>query len=798
MFHLATLPRLPRLPGADGPRAPRDRLRRAAKLLLLAGAAAVAIVAFEAGARARLEGPAARAPTQLYARPVVLSPGERVDRERLARSLERTGYRRAQSRRVRAGEYRLDDDRWTIGRRPFRLMDPRDPGGVAVVHVAWGNRVVGIDDERGAPLAEVALEPEPIGFASDALHETREPVPLSALPPHLVDAVLAVEDRRFYSHAGLDLRRIVGALIANLRAGRVSEGASTITQQLAKNLYLDHRRTPIRKLREAALALAIEARYDKRRILEAYFNEIYLGQDGAAGIRGVGRAAQYYFGKDVRNLSLAESALLAGMIRAPNLYHPIRHRTEARERRALVLRRMAAQGRIDEDAARRADRADLPRRVHPLGVPPARHFRDFILARVTEEQGRGPAPRGMAIVTTLDATLQRAAERAVREGLSWLGRERDLQAALVALDPRSGEVLAMVGGRDYGASQFNRAAVARRQPGSAFKPVVALAALRRPEDGGDPTFTLASELDDEPLAVETPQGLWEPANYDGGFRGRVTFRVALEQSLNVPFARVGLAIGPRRVVETARALGIESPLRAVPSIALGSSEVTPLEMTRAYGVLAAGGLLAPLRTTLAVVDAGGLTARAPEVPRRMVSPGEAYLVTSALEGAVARGTGRGLRGMGYEGPIAAKSGTSSKWRDAWFIAYTPALVVGVWVGYDDGRSMRMTGSRAALPIVGRFLLAALGEDGGAGFPIPDDVEFAERGLWGCWGETEVFLEGTAPDFTCEPDDNRYRWLGDLGERLGMLAERRGEELRAEIEALAQRLRREFGVRIEIR
>ncbi len=748
---------------------------RLAGVLVAAATLAGAAVIGEALLRARLDPPAARAPTRLFARPLVLEPGATVSADRVRGALDRLGYRAARGE-IDPGEYRLGDDEWRIGRRPFVGPDGPEPGGLVVIRLDWNGAVRRLTDAKGDRLDRVVLEPEPIGTALDGDAEDRVPVRLADVPDRLVQAVLAVEDQRFFAHGGIDFRRVAGAALANVRARRVAEGGSTITQQLARNLYLSARRSPLRKLREAASALALEARYSKTQILEAYLNEIYLGQDGALAIKGVGRAAQFYFGKNVGDLSVAEAALLAGMIRGPNLYSPVRNPDTARERRDLVLRLMAEQGRIDRRAAENAARSPLRAAPHPRPAPTGRYFQDYALERMREEGLWATADRGFAVFTTLDADLQRAAERAVRDGLSSVergirrrGRTAALQAALVALDPRSGEILAMVGGREYGASQFNRATQARRQPGSAFKPIVALTALARSTTPDGPAFTLASVVEDEPLAVETPAGVWEPDNYDNGFRGQVTVREALEQSLNVPFARIGLAVGPERIVATAKALGITSPLHAVPSLALGASEVTPLELTRAYGVLAAGGLRADARALLAVVDARGRVSPASARPAtRVFDPAETYLVTSALEGAVERGTGRGLHAQGVWGSIAGKSGTSSDWRDGWFIAYTPALVVGVWVGYDDAQSIGLTGSRVALPIVARLLRTALGDEGGEEFPVPDGIEVAEvdptsglRAGWGCGGEQEVFLEGTAPTEQCEASWGPARWLARL-------------------------------------
>lgn len=609
--------------------------------------------------------------------------------------------------------------------------------------VAWGE-----SGRRSAPTLLGSVDGHPL--------EVRVPLALDEISPDMVQAVLAIEDQRHYQHHGLDLWRIGGALVANLRAGRIAQGGSTITQQLAKNLFLSSRRTPLRKLREATMAAVLEMRASKDAILEAYLNETYLGQDGSRAIHGVGAAARFYFGRDAEDLTLAQSALLAGMIQAPNRYNPVRNPDTARERRATVLRAMAEQGRISERDAERAVNARL-------GARGGRRGSRAVDARWFLDAARGDLPkhlprRGAAIHTTLDPALQRAAERAVQEGLGRL-RARELQAALVAIDPQTGEILAMVGGRDYGASQFNRAVAARRQPGSAFKPIVALAALARGRDG-TPQFTLASRIEDAPFSVRSGGKQWAPANYDQSFRGEVSLREALEASLNVPIARVGLEVGPEQIATTARALGVTSPMRPVPSLALGSSEVTLLELVRAYGVLAAGGELAATRTVLAHSTAGDEPAPTAPAPERIrvANRAETYLVTSALEGVIERGTGRGLRRLNRGGGgLAGKTGTSDDWRDAWFVAYSPKLVVGVWVGYDDGRTVGTTGAGAALPIVSRFLDEADSDDWSASFPVPEGIETAwvrdgggstwwERGGTGC--TREVFLEGTAPEGDC--------------------------------------------------
>ena len=633
----------------------------------------------------------------------------------------------------------------------------RLPSTVYTRPVPWG-------DDDGDADAAVA-----IGTLDGRMMELRVPVTLADVPERMIDAVLAIEDQRFFAHDGLDIRRIGGALVANVRAGGIAQGGSTITQQLAKNIFLTADRTPLRKAREAALALALEARHDKREILEAYLNEIYLGQDGGRAIHGIGAAAQYYYGKTVRRLTLSEAAVLAGMISAPNRHAPSRNPRSATSRRNLVLDLMVAQDRITRAEADRARRARVATKPHPTRTVDARYFRDFVATQL----GGKVARRGQAVYTTIDASLQLAAERAVRAGLAQL-RMQGTEAALVAIDPRTGEVLAMVGGREYGSTQFNRATDARRQPGSAFKPIVALAALERRGDD-DPPFTLASVVDDEPLRVETASGPWMPSNYDRTYHGRVTLRQAMEQSFNIPFVRIGLEVGPDRVAAMARRVGITSPMRAVPSIALGSSEVTLLELVRAYGVIAAAGQLAPTRSVLGRAPAGAdaVTIEPAAAATRVVDPAVSYLVTSALQGVVRQGTARALGARDF-GEIAGKTGTSNDWRDAWFVAYSPTLVVGVWVGHDDGRSLRVTGGAAALPIVSRFLAAAPSATWER-FEVPEGITEAYVGTsndgWSQCGAQEVFLEGTEPAGECFHFEMPEWGEGDWQEVLRRGAER---------------------------
>ncbi len=750
------------------------------------------VIVIEALVRARLTDQMFRPPTRYLARPTVLYPGMRVDGKRFEGQLQRLGYRQTR-RAVRIGEYSRRSGSWTVGRRSFRHGDGLEPAQVVTLRLDYDARIRSLRDPRNRSLRFVALEPEILWTYAGKDAVDRVPVALNEMPDEVIRAVLTIEDQRFFEHKGVDLRRVAGALIANIRAGRVTQGASTVTQQLAKNLFLSPRRTPLRKARELAMALTLERRHTKEEILEAYLNHVYLGQDGVLAIRGVGRAAQFYFAKDVTQLGLSEAALLAGIIRGPSMYAPFRHPERAQERRALVLNLMEQRDVISREDHDRATAAGLGLVPGAQRVRTGRYFVDYVTRDLTDAHGKKALDQGLSVFTTLDVDLQLLAESAVRDGLTRLERAHSrlrtqnepLQAALVALDPRTGEILAMTGGRDYGTSQFNRAVYARRQPGSAFKPIVALTALAR---GG--RYTLATQLEDNPLRVETPAGLWQPTNYDGRFRGKVTMREALERSLNVPFARLGIDIGPEHIVETAQRLGITGPLSPVPSLALGAGEVTPLELTRAYGMFAAEGYLARPHATLRVVDTDGEELSRFEFRgERLYGAAEAYLITSALQGAVQRGTGRALSSFGYRGPVAAKSGTTNDFRDAWFMGYTPTLVVGVWVGFDDGRPLGLPGSGAALPIFARFLVGAVGTRGDLDFQIPSGIEVVEvdhdtglRAGPGCRGEPEVFIRGTAPEESCSPywaSDRRYRSNRD----------RTGRELAHLLEELLRRLGR---------
>jgi penicillin-binding protein 1B len=670
-------------------------------------------------------------PSRIYSDEFLLFGGLDVEASRLRRRLERLAYRAVSETPTVGGEVRWTPQVVEIALRPGARG--RDATQRVALELA-GPRIARITSlDGGEEIAAAALEPEEITGIYEGEWKQRRAVRVVDVAPILVRAILATEDSRFFDHHGVDIVGIARAAFANLRSGRVRQGGSTLTQQLMKNFFLTNDRTLSRKLREVAMALVAEQRYSKMQILEAYLNEIYLGQRGARGIFGVAEAARFYFGKDPRDLSLSESALVAGLIRAPNAYSPFQQPERALERRNTVLRLLVEAGEIDEAQAAEA-------RAEPLGVVEiasdadtheASYFVDYVKSELA---GRFPADvlttEGLRIYTTLDPLRQEQAVRAVSEGLARLEREhprvaraevRDrLEAALVAIQPHSGEIEAMVGGRSYQGSQFNRVTQASRQPGSAFKPIVYLAGLLA---SGPGHVTPATIVDDSPFTWEYDgDRRWSPDNDGGRYRGPVTVRTALEQSLNAATAHVAQGVGLSAIVALAHSLGIESSLPAVPSLVLGAADVTPLELTSVYGVFAAGGTRAEPIAIKRVESRNGepIAGIEPDL-RAVVPPADAYVLTHMLAGVLDRGTANGARRSGFVRPAAGKTGTSNDYRDAWFVGYTPDLVAGVWVGFDQRSPLGMSGGRAALPIWADFVSQAVAALPPRDFPPPPGI-----------------------------------------------------------------------------
>ena len=516
------------------------------------------------------------------------------------------------------------------------------------------------------------------------------PVRAEALPEHLKQAVIATEDRRFYHHFGLDVFGLARAVIANLRAGRIVQGASTLTQQLAKNVFLTPRRTLKRKVQELMLALWLESTFSKDEILSIYLNRVYLG----AGLYGVEAASRRYFGKPSTKLNTLESALIAGLLKAPSRYAPTRNPKRALARARQVLGFMVDAGYLTEDEEKDAQALPLTVRRMLRGGSGGRYFADWVLDRVAGYAG--PGASDITVVTTLDAGLQKAAEEALEWALAGEGAKAGAhQGALVALDA-GGAVRARVGGRDYRASQFNRATQARRQPGSAFKLFVYLAAL---EAGMTP--------DDVVMDAALTINGWSPRNYDESFAGPVSLRDAFAQSINTVAVRLSERVGRDQVVRVARRLGVTGDLRSDASLALGSSEISLLELTQAYGVLANRGLgvWAHGIVEISASDGSLLFRREGSGPGRVVAARDQRFMVEMLAAVIEDGTGRAAR---TPWPTAGKTGTSQEWRDAWFVAFTRDLVAGVWIGNDNGAPMdRVTGGGLPARLWARFMTEAL-------------------------------------------------------------------------------------------
>jgi 1A family penicillin-binding protein len=614
---------------------------------------------------------------------------------------------------------------------------------------------------------------EPLGRLS---YVRRINVPLGRVPRHVRAAFIAAEDRRFYYHGGVDWRSAARALVRNVAALEVREGFSTITMQVVRSAFLAHLgpdRTLRRKLVEIELARRLEGALTKQQILELYLNLIYLGN----GTWGVEAASRDLFGRSVDDLSVGEAALLAGLARGPSLYSPRRHPDAARGRRAVVLALMEREGYLQAPAVARASRESF--RLSARGWKPRRvrsQALDVVRAAVDSVLGDDLARAGDLIVhTTLDARAQAAGERAVSDRAAAIERGRprppegrELQGALVALDPRGGEIRALVGGRRLVQRGFNRALGARRQPGSAFKPFVYAAAMAE-------GYTPATLVDDSPVEVVDGSRVWRPVNYGGEYAGVVTLRRALTTSANAAAVRLSRAVGERRIVALARRAGFRGDLRAVPSLALGAVEVTPLELTAAYAPFANGGLrVEPSLIRRIELADGTVLWRAPEPKaERVLEAAEAFQVTSMLRSVVDEGTGNFVRELGVRGPVAGKTGTTNNGADVWFVGYTPSVVATVWFGYDVPRpiSARASGGRLAAPAWAAFYRNGWRERDSDGWEAPaglvsrtideDTGDLANE--WCPHTREEWFKPGTEPVRFCRHHDAP---LVEVFERIG--------------------------------
>ena len=719
----------------------------------------------------RLRGVRGNAPSRVYARATVLRPGLVLDPRGLLQLLNGLSYTARPKAPVEPGQFSVGEPGIVFFPRP--VPDGASEPLVVSFTQDKGSPLVRVRDLRGFQskkhYAEQVLEPELVTYLFDEEREKRRRVRFQELPDHLVQAVLAIEDRRFFSHPGLDPIRLFAAVIRNLRTEKeIPQGASTITQQLCKNFFLTPERTYKRKVQEALLAFVLERRASKQEILELYLNEIYLGQAGSFSINGVGEAAHMYFHKDVANLTLPEAALLAGMIQSPNPYNPFRHGARAMERRNEVIRAMHEAGFVDDARTEAALKAPLLVQPSSSDTTDAPYFVDLVRRQIAQRyDAKDLATQDLSIYTTLDLRLQDLAQQALERGLDRVQQmirkrtTRTVQGCLIALEPASGKVVALVGGRSYGESQYNRVIQARRQPGSTFKPFVYLTAFEATfEDRSLPPITPATVVDDAPSVFFYEDKEYVPTNYEDDYKGMVTLRKALALSLNNATVKVAEMVGYDKVAALwSKKLGIGAPIHPYPAIALGSFEATPYEMATAYNVLANEGLKVEPVTVLGVRDVRGrvLEQHHAPVPERVIRAESAFLIRTMLETVMQEGTAASARALGFTLPAAGKTGTTNDYRDAWFCGFTPDLLTVVWVGFDDNTPVGLSGTRAALPIWVDFMNSALSGQEPTPFPpAPEGIVYAEidrdTGLLASPAcprtRSEAFIAGTEPHEIC--------------------------------------------------
>ncbi len=696
---------------------------------------------------------------RIFGRPLELRAGVALSEAQLVQRLNDVGYASAPSI-TGPGEFQVDGATILIAPRAEAgasthvvRVDYARPTSTAIRHVA----AVG-----GPAVDHVTLE-APL-LAALAPGERRRYVPLASIPRPMINAVLAIEDRRFYEHPGVDPIGALGALVTNLRGNKpYLVGGSTLTQQIIKNTFLTPEKTIRRKLQEQFMAIVLESRFTKDQILELYLNDVVLGQRGPFEIHGVSEAARIFFGKDVRNITLAEAATIAGLIQSPSRLSPFRNPDRARERRNVVLAAMLDGGFATRADVERAEKEPLVISSRALENE-APYFVDYV-SQIVDERYANLLKEDAAVdvYTTVDLQLQRIAQEEVASGMEAVdkrlaGRKRrgHAQAALVAVDPHTGEVLALVGGRAYNQSQYDRAALARRQPGSAFKPFVYLAAFEAMADNPGLNLTPATVIDDEPTTFKDGENDYTPANYEDEYDGPITLRRALALSRNIVAIKVAEAAGYDRVAALWKRVGVGTPARPYPSIALGVFEATPLEMAEAYTIFANGGSVRPLNPIMKIVENGKERDLPQAKLRRVARADTTYLIENMMQSVMNEGTGAGARSAGFTRVAAGKSGTTNDLRDAWFIGFTPDLLTAVWVGFDDNQPVGLSGSQAALPIWTGFMKRALAGRPDGPFDVPDGVVFVnidkdtgELATPNCPHVIrEAFLEGTEPTTVC--------------------------------------------------
>lgn len=714
---------------------------------------------------------------RIFGRPYTLRAGSAISPTQFVQRLNDVGY--AERPKVEGpGEFNVQGNSVTVGIRPAGQAKPQtvkvdfSKGSAPVVTKLT---VVGGGATDSVPLEAPML-------AALAPGEKRRYVPLANVPRVMVNAVVTIEDRRFFEHPGVDPIRAVGALITNLRGDKpYLVGGSTLTQQIVKNTFLTPEKTMTRKVQEQFMAVVLESRFTKDQILELYLNDVTLGQRGPFEIHGVAEAERIFFGKDLSNITLAEAATIAGLIQSPSRLSPFRNPDRAKERRNVVLAEMAEAKYVTKEDADKAAAEPLKISARALENE-APYFVDYVSQLVDDEYGKVlQSAAAVDVYTTLDLQLQRIAQEALGDGIAQVDKQLaarkktgQAEAALIAIDPKTGEILAFVGGRAYNQSQFDRVIAAKRQPGSVFKPFVYLAAFERMASEGRADLTPATVVVDEPTTFKDGENDYTPSNYQNEYDGPITLRRALALSRNIVAIKVAETTGYNRVADFWKRVGVGTPARAYPSIALGVFEATPFDMATAYTLFANGGQVRPLTAITTVVENGKSRPVVPVESRLVARADTTFLVTNMMRSVIDEGTGAGARSAGFNADAAGKSGTTNDLRDAWFIGFTPDLLAAVWVGFDNNQPIGLSGSQAALPIWTTFMKRALAGRKNSHFSPPDDIVYVdidkETGRLarpGCPKViSEAFLMGTQPKDYCDVHGGRpLAWFTRLGQAL---------------------------------
>ena len=657
----------------------------------------IAVIWIDGGVRSKFEGKRWQVPAKVFARPLELYVGKKIKIKDFASEVRRLGYRFVSQARHR-GQVSVVENQINIFTRDFHFWDGFRAG--REIKVSFNeDMITNLQSFEGKPIDLVRLEPLLMGGIYPTRIEDRFLIKLDDTPRGLLPALLAIEDHRFYDHYGISPKSIARAMVANIRAGAVVQGGSTLTQQLVKTFYLNQERTLSRKLLEAIMSISLELHYEKDEILEAYLNEIYFGKQGRKAIHGFGLASLYYFGIPIQEIRLSQSALLVGMIKGPSYYNPWKHPKRALRRRNLVLESMVKHNTLTEDEYKLAVKAPLGiiekrrssiHRWHDyLGLVKSQLIKDYSIDDLTSE--------GLHIFTYMDPLTQRQVEKRIKQGINNHSNKGDaLEGAAIVTRVHSGEVIALTGSKYSDQSGFNRALDARRPIGSLVKPAVYLAALNMPDK-----YTISSVLKDTELEIEQEGGaLYKPQNYNRKFSGEVSLHKALAMSLNVPAIRLGMEVGFDKVESTIKKLGVDAQIAPWPSSFLGTTEMSPIQVAKMYQTMAAKGFDSPLNAISHILDQNKKPLkRYPLRTSKNIDPVAIHILQYILQETVREGTGKAMYNiLPADYNVAGKTGTTSDYRDSWFVGFTEEHLAVVWLGNDDNSTTGLTGSTGALPI----------------------------------------------------------------------------------------------------